>query len=65
MYDLRPNQTFLQALAIAGGFTPFASRGSVRIIRPGSPAIEPDYDAIVSGEESDIVLQNNDTVIVP
>jgi polysaccharide export outer membrane protein len=66
MYELRPNQTYMQALAIAGGFTPFASRNSVRIIRPGSQSpIVPDYDAISRGEAPDIILQNNDTIVIP
>jgi polysaccharide export outer membrane protein len=67
MFELRPNQTFLQAIAVSGGFTPFASRGNVRIIRPGSPTgpIQPDYSAIINGEAPDVVLQNNDTIVVP
>jgi polysaccharide export outer membrane protein len=67
MFELRPNQTFLQAIAVSGGFTPFASRGNVRIIRPGSNSgpIEPDYTAIINGQAPDVVLQNNDTIVVP
>lgn len=67
MFELRPNQTFLQAIAVSGGFTPFASRGNVRIIRPGSSTgpIEPEYNAIINGQAPDVVLQNNDTIVVP
>jgi polysaccharide export outer membrane protein len=67
MYQLSPNLTYLQAIAIAGGFSPFASRGSVSIIRPGSAnsPIRPSYDAIIKGNEADVMLQNNDTIIVP
>jgi polysaccharide biosynthesis/export protein len=66
MYDMRPNQTFLQAVAMAGGFTDFAKRGSVRIVRNGGGApVEPDYDAISRGEAPDILLEPNDTIIVP
>lgn len=64
-YELRPEQTFLQALAVAGGFTEFASRGSVRIIRPGKSPLEPDYKAIVRGTVADIPLEPNDTIVVP
>jgi len=64
-YELRPEQTFLQALAMAGGFTEFASRGSVRIIRAGKPPVEPDYNAIVRGAAADIPLEPNDTIVVP
>lgn len=64
-YELRPQQTFLQALAVAGGFTEFASRGSVRVIRQGKPPLEPDYKAIVGGTMPDIPLEPNDTIVVP
>lgn len=66
MYDMRPNQTFLQAIAMAGGFNDFAKRGSVRIVRKGGGvAVEPDYDAITKGIEPDVRLEPNDTIIVP
>ena len=64
-YELRPEQTFLQALAVAGGFTEFASRGSVRIFRAGKAPLEPDYKAIVRGTAADIPLEPNDTIVVP
>ena len=66
-YDLRADQTFLQALSVAGGFSDFADRKAVRIIRQngsGSP-VRPDYDAIIRGEEADIRLEPNDTIVVP
>ena len=66
-YDLRADQTFLQALSVAGGFTDFASRGSVRIIRQtGGPL--PDrinYNAVVAGDAPDIRIEPNDTIVVP
>ena len=65
MYELRPEQTFLQALAVAGGFTEFAARGRVRIVRVGAPPVEPDYDAIVQGAAQDVSLEPNDTIVVP
>ena len=65
MYELRPEQTFLQALAVAGGFTEFAARGRVRIVRVGAPPVEPDYDAIVKGAAQDVSLEPNDTIVVP
>jgi polysaccharide export outer membrane protein len=65
MYELRPDQTFLQALAIAGGFTEFAARTHVRIVRIGAPPLEPDYDAIVKGKAQDLPLEPNDTIVVP
>jgi len=67
MYELRPNQTLVQALAVAGGFTEFAKRGSVRIIRNrGAEATgEYDYDAITKGDTPDVRLEANDTIVVP
>jgi polysaccharide export outer membrane protein len=66
-YDLRANQTLLQALAVAGGFTEFANRGGVRIIRQnsGGTPLKVDYDAIVRGDAPDVRLEPNDTLVVP
>ena len=33
MYDMRPEQTFLQALAVSGGFTDFANRKKIELRR--------------------------------
>jgi len=67
MYELRPNLTLLQAVAIAKGLGPFADSGAIRIIRPASPnsPLEPDYDAIIKGKQPDVLLRNNDTIVVP
>jgi len=66
-YDLRADQTFLQALSVAGGFTEFADRGAVRIIRQNgsAPPVRPDYNTIIRGEAADIRLEPNDTIVVP
>lgn len=65
-YELRPNQTLVQAIAVAGGFGDFADRDDVRVIRPGAAApIRIDYDAIVTGRDPDLRLQPDDTIIVP
>jgi len=64
-YPLRPDQTFLQALAVAGGFTDFADRGDTRIIRQDGTRVNPDYDAIVRGTVPDVRLNPNDTIVVP
>jgi polysaccharide export outer membrane protein len=66
-YDLRADQTFLQALSVAGGFTDFASRGSVRIIRQSGGPLPAriDYNAVVSGDAPDVRLEPNDTIVVP
>ena len=67
MYDMSPEQTFLQAIATAGGFTDFANRSGVRIVRRGGGGtpVEPDYDAITRGEVPDVRIEPHDTIIVP
>ena len=65
MYELRAGQTLVQALAIAGGFTEFANRGHVKVIRAGANPMERDYDAIVAGAVPDLPLEPNDTIVVP
>ena len=69
-YDLITDLTFLQAIARAGGFTEWASRRRVVIIRhteDGEERIPIRYDDIVRGREGaqNIVLQANDTIVVP
>lgn len=65
-YELRPNQTLVQAIAVAGGFGDFADRDDIRVIRSGVPApLLINYDAIVSGREPDLRLQPDDTIVVP
>jgi polysaccharide export outer membrane protein len=65
MYDLRPGQTLIQALAVAGGFTQFADSGHVKIIRAGADPMEYDYNAIVRGRTPDVLVQRDDTIVVP
>jgi polysaccharide export outer membrane protein len=65
MYDLRPGETLIQALAVAGGFTEFANRGHVKLMRTGASPTERDYDAIVAGAVADVPLEPNDTIVVP
>jgi len=66
-YALRADLTLVQALAVAGGFTEFADRDEVRIIRQGGfqNIAQYDYDAIVSGEIPDVRIEANDTIIIP
>ena len=65
MYDLRSGQTLLQALAVAGGFTEFASESRVKVLRSGAPPMQVDYNAVVRGDVTDVVLELNDTIVVP
>ena len=64
-------RTLLQALALAGGFTPFASTNSILVLRkrPGKSdmVIPLRYVDILSGKapEQNIMLASGDTVVVP
>ena len=61
----------LDAIALGGGFSSFAARDDVRIVRRNQDGTEVeyrfDYDAYIQGKApgTNIVLQNRDTIIVP
>lgn len=61
----------LQALAMAGGMTPYASTGSVRVIRTDEGGVQRfipfDYDLVAGGKglEQNVSLQPGDVVLVP
>lgn len=61
----------IEAVALSGGFTTFAKKGKIRIVRRGRNGDEVeyrfDYDAYLKGRApgSNIVLKNGDTIIVP
>jgi|SRR5687768_778767 polysaccharide biosynthesis/export protein len=69
-YDLRGPSTVLDALALAGGFTEFASRRKITILRPAgntTQRIRFNYDAAISQDSvaSNLVIQAGDIVVVP
>jgi polysaccharide export outer membrane protein len=60
----------LQALSLAGGATPFASTGRIRVLRRDGPrqlSMRFDYGSVAKGKhlEQNILLQSGDTVVVP
>lgn len=61
----------LEAIATAGGFTTFADKDNIRIVRRGEGGSELeyrfDYDAYIKGKApgTNIVLRHGDTIIVP
>jgi polysaccharide export outer membrane protein len=61
----------LEAIALAGGFTAFADKSNVRIVRPGDDGAEVeyrfDYGSYIKGKApgTNIVLRPGDMVIVP
>jgi len=68
-YDLRPHTKLMQALALAGGLTPYA-KGRVILLRDRQGKdrrFEMDLSAIIKGRrpEDNILLQAGDTLIFP
>lgn len=74
-YQVKSHITVLQAIAIAGGFTPYAAKNKMQVRRTvvGPPGhsreikIPAPYDDLLSGdgEIKDFVLKTGDMVVVP
>jgi len=69
-YPLLPDMTVLQALSSAGGFTQFANKKKIYMLRTenGKQTKYPfDYKAVIEGKrpEMDLVLKAGDTIVVP
>jgi polysaccharide biosynthesis/export protein len=66
-YDLKSWTTVLDVLAMAGGFSQFASRSRILILQPdgkGMKRIPFNYNK-VGGEQENFYLRNGDIVMVP
>lgn len=70
-YPLSGNTTVLDAIAEAGGFTPFAKESHIYILRKNPQGKEArirfNYKQVIKGKhpEQNILLQPQDTVVVP
>jgi polysaccharide export outer membrane protein len=68
-YPLRSDMSVLQALSLAGGFTPFASPKSIKIVRNfggGKQEIRKiNYFDVVDSGEGNYLLKSGDTIVVP
>ena len=71
-YQLKTYTTLLQAISTAGGFTPFAAKNRMFVLRKSSEKgadtrINVSFDDIVSGTDSskNVMLFPGDTVVVP
>jgi polysaccharide export outer membrane protein len=71
-YQLKSYSTVLQAISLAGGFTPYASKDKMFVLRKNPDRatevrIPVDYEDIVAGDGSakNAVLVPGDTVVVP
>ena len=69
--QLNTDMRALDAIATVGGFTPYAAKGSIKILRPGKDGnvitYEFDYKAFLRGKhpESNLRLRPGDTIVVP
>lgn len=67
-YPLRSDMSVLQALAVAGGFTPFASRKNIKLVRGTGDRQEVrrlNYDALIAKGSANYLLKPGDTIVVP
>jgi len=69
-YDLKGPSTVLDALALAGGFTDFAARRKITILRSTGTTVQRlrfDYDAAVSKASvtNNVLVRPGDIVVVP
>ncbi|MEK7306457.1 MAG: polysaccharide biosynthesis/export family protein [Nitrospirota bacterium] len=69
-YPLKGRVTLLQAITLAGGFTPFASKNRISVFRKEGQTekkISIRFDDILFSEntEKNLVLRSGDTIVVP
>jgi polysaccharide export outer membrane protein len=69
-YVVKSGTTFIQAIALAGGFTEFASTNKITLLRRNDTNTKDipmgiRYRDVVSGHQNNIVLKPNDNIIVP
>ena len=68
-FELRNGTTLLQAIALAGGFSEFASRNELIVRRKMADGEEVTlgfrYKDIIAGREKNIELKPGDTIVVP
>jgi polysaccharide export outer membrane protein len=69
-YELKSQATVLEALALAGGFTDFAKRDQIFVLRRGprtQSKVPFNYNraASLTGEEENFFLQPGDIIVVP
>jgi polysaccharide export outer membrane protein len=66
-YALDKPTTFLQALALAGGFAEFAKTDHVLVFRAGGPPLVVNYKKLEGGTDpgDNISLRTGDTIVVP
>lgn len=66
-YELVGNITAMKAISMAGGFTPYAAKRTIHILRDtenGLESIEVDFSAIQRGRTEDVEIRPGDVVTV-
>lgn len=69
-YVVKSGTTFLQALSLAGGFTPYASTNRIVLRRQrssgqGEEAMRVRFKDVVVGKQQNLLLKRGDTIVVP
>jgi len=67
-HRIRTEVTLVKLMTMAGGFTEWANKRKILIIRKEKGTdkrITVNYNKIIDGDEPDVVIQRGDTVIVP
>ncbi len=67
-YAISGGSTITQAVSLAGGFTEFADRNGIIILRSqsdGTRKIKVKYKRIIAGKDADTRLNPGDTIVVP
>jgi len=67
-FELRSWVTVLDALALAGGFTQYASRSSIAILRADGATMKRipfNYNKVADGQQENFYLRQGDIVLVP
>jgi len=67
-YPLRSDMSVLQALSLAGGFTPFASPRSIKVVRNadgGQEVRKVNYYDMIDEGEGNFLMKPGDTIVVP
>jgi len=68
-FVVKSGTTLVQAVALAGGFSQFASVNRIRILRRGADNKEvillARYKDIIAGQQNNLILKPNDSIVVP
>jgi polysaccharide export outer membrane protein len=64
-YVYTGEMSVLRAIAAAGGFTDFAAKGRVTLVRTGKPPIKVDAEKAMRDPSADVAVYPGDRIVVP